>query len=175
MTRLFTSAAEVIKHNQQSKDAWRNERGLGEAVQGACSSMGRASVSKTEDVGSNPTGYAKPLERDIQREIRDAMRKHSAVAHVFRVNSGAQLIEPTNGPRRFVRYHDIPGMSDLWLWLKPPHAPRQAFIEVKRPGEVASDKQAAFLEAVRALGHVGFVASNAADAFERLTSELAAA
>jgi hypothetical protein len=110
-----------------------------------------------------------PYERDIQASVRGLLAHHPAVARVFRINSGAHVAGQGDS-RRFVRYHDIPGMSDLWVWLKG--TPRQAFIEVKRPGEKPSDKQAAFLQAARELGHIAFVTCCAQDAWNSLTEAL---
>lgn len=112
---------------------------------------------------------AAPYEKDIQAAVRALLSKHPAVERVFRVNSGAHVAGQGES-RRFVRFHDIHGMSDLWVWLKG--SPRQAFIEVKRPGEKPSEKQAAFLEIARAHGHIAFVATDARQAWQQLTEAL---
>jgi hypothetical protein len=110
-----------------------------------------------------------PLEREVQRACREALRAHPAVSRVFRMNSGAHVIDDGQGARRFIRYHDVDGLSDLWVWLKRPFAPRQAFIEVKRPGEKPTEKQAAFLEGARAYGHIAFWCTDAAQCWAELT------
>lgn len=161
MARLFATADDVAAHNARSQDAWRRQRGLGDTI---------APIEQPKPV-ERPVV---PLEKDIQREIRDALMLHGAVENVFRFNSGAHAVDDGKGPRRWIRYHDVPGMPDLVCCLKLRYGTKLAFIEVKRPGEQPTFKQAAFLEAVTAKGHVGFVASNAADAFDRLTQELAA-
>jgi len=119
-----------------------------------------------------------PLESDIQRAIRDALSRHPAVESVYRINGGARVVERfvdeqgREHKRRFVRNHDIPGMSDLFVWLKPRYGTRQAFIEVKRKGMKPTDEQEAFLERARLRGHVAFWCDDAADAWKRLSEEL---
>lgn len=110
-----------------------------------------------------------PLERDIQAAVRALLSKHPAVERVFRVNSGAH-VAGQGASRRFIRFHDVHGMSDLWAWLKG--TPRQAFIEVKRPGEKPTEQQAIFLEHARAHGHIAFVTHDAQEAWEQLSAEL---
>ena len=119
-----------------------------------------------------------PLEHDIQRAIRDALERHPAVEAVYRINGGAKIVEAfvdekgKKHPRRYVKNHDVPGMSDLWIWLKPRYGARQIFIEVKRPGKEPSDEQEEFLERARLRGHIAFWADDAADAWKRLSEEL---
>jgi len=119
-----------------------------------------------------------PLESDIQRAIRDALARHPAVEAVYRINGGAKVVEAfidkkgKKHDRRYVKNHDVPGLSDLWVWLKPRYGTRQIFIEVKRPGKEPSDEQEAFLERARQRGHLAFWVDDAADAWKRLSEEL---
>lgn len=113
------------------------------------------------------------LERDVLRSVRTALRVHPAVQAVWRVNSGAHLTGE-GAERRFIRYHTIPGMSDLLALLKPRYGPRLAFIEVKRPGKQPTQQQAAFLAVMRERGHAAFIASDPAQAWRELSQQLAA-
>jgi len=105
--------------------------------------------------------------------VRQAMHFHPAVAAVHRVNSGAHVVG-TGKHRRFVRYHDVEGMSDLWIWLKPKYGPHQVFIEIKRPSEYknVSEKQKEFLARAKAHGHISYVATSAKQAIELLDEGL---
>jgi hypothetical protein len=114
---------------------------------------------------------AAPYEKDIQSAVRALLSKHPAVERVFRINSGAH-VAGTGESRRFIRFHDVPGMADLFVLLHPRHGTRFCFIEVKREGERPSEKQAAFLDMMRLRGHVAFVATSAQQAWNDLTSAL---
>lgn len=112
-----------------------------------------------------------PRESEVLPAVREALRLHPAVSRVFRVNSGAHF--SADESHRFIRYHDVDGMSDLWVWLKPPYAPLQAFVEVKRPGGRLSDNQRAFLEGASAHGHIAIVTASGSEAYASLQRALA--
>jgi hypothetical protein len=109
------------------------------------------------------------LERDVSREGRRWLKRHPAVQMVWRVNSGAHM-----RGKRFIRYHTIPGMSDVWVLLKPHFGTVMVFIEWKRPGKEARTEQAAFLESMRERGHIAFVATSESAAWEQLSEALRA-
>lgn len=102
-----------------------------------------------------------PAERDVLSAVRVILHYHPAVSEVHRFNSGAHVVGEGK-LRRFVRYHTVKGMSDLWAILTPEHGTRQAFIEVKRPSKAnsATADQIAFLEAQKNRGHIAFVCWN---------------
>lgn len=77
-------------------------------------------------------------------------------AFVFRVNSGA-VVSEYKGKRRFMRFNSAPGCSDILGIL-----PGGTFLacEVKRPGQKLTEKQQAFLDAVRKKGGVGLWVSS---------------
>lgn len=114
-----------------------------------------------------------PLEGNVLTSIRGALHYHPAVAKVFRFNSGAHIAGEGKN-RRFIRYHDCTGFSDLWIWLKPRFGTRQAFVEVKRPSKKngASDEQLAFLAEQKKRGHIAFVAWNAEQALNEFNRQL---
>lgn len=125
-----------------------------------------------ERVDAKPANVLREV--DIQRDVRDALSKHPAVQKVWRVNGGGAFVPGVGGVERFLRFHDIPGMSDLWVLLKPRYGPRMGFVEVKRPGEKPTEKQAALLETMRDRGHIAFVATSAMQAWTELSQQIAA-
>ncbi|TXG80121.1 MAG: VRR-NUC domain-containing protein [Thermomicrobiales bacterium] len=92
-------------------------------------------------------------------ECYKALRHHPAVAWAGRFNSGAMSINEGRPGRRFVRFSDVPGLSDLLGQLRDG---RLIACEVKSPDGRLSESQAQFLERVRLAGGVAFVARNAA-------------
>jgi hypothetical protein len=104
-----------------------------------------------------------PLEKEVQAQIKQYLQLNGWL--VLRLNSGAIPAE-YKGKRRFIRFNDQPGCSDL-LALKDGVA---AFIECKRPGKKATAEQESFLEEVRKHGGIAFVA----DSLDSLLSNLQA-
>lgn len=102
-----------------------------------------------------------PRESDILSQCRDWLRLTGWL--VLRVNSGATVAEH-KGKRRFFRFCDTPGVSDL-LALKG-----GVFLgcEIKRPGNKPTAKQLSFLDAVRRHGGMAIVA----DSVESLARQL---
>lgn len=97
----------------------------------------------------------KPLERDIQKAIIEALRLHPRVLKVVRFNSGGSMHTGANGRDYLVMFSSEP-VPDLFVLLKGGFA----WLEVKRPGwsrptDLREERQAAFLEAVRAAGGIG--------------------
>lgn len=94
-----------------------------------------------------------PLEKDVQGAIKDWLRLQGFF--VLRQNSGAFAGE-YKGKRRFVRFTDRPGVSDLFfakgqVW---------GYCEVKRPGAHPTLPQMAFLADVRRHGGIGITATS---------------
>lgn len=85
-------------------------------------------------------------EADIQAAIRDYLALRGAV--VIRVNSGRMPWTDKAGKRRSMAMNDSPGCSDLLVCFRG----KFLALEVKRPGEFETPKQAAFLERVRQAG-----------------------
>lgn len=102
-----------------------------------------------------PSG--KPLERDILRDIMDALRKHPAVATVQRRQSG---VYQDGG--RWIRV-GVRGEADISGILK---GGRAYAIEVKRPGRLPDERQTEFLNRIQAAGGVAGVASSVAEALQ---------
>ena len=90
------------------------------------------------------------LEKDILAQIRDYLRLTGWL--VIRLNSGA-VPARSNGRRRFIRFNDTPGCSDL-LALRGGVV---LLAEIKRPGGRATAAQQSFLEEVRRHGGLGLV------------------
>lgn len=87
------------------------------------------------------------LERDVQRTVIDWLRLWGAVP--VRVNSGA-----TKVGKRFVRFNDEPGCSDLLVCLPDGMF---AAVEVKRPGGKLTPHQRAFLDFITSRNGLGLV------------------
>lgn len=100
-----------------------------------------------------------PLESDLLAGALRALALHPRVKWVCRMNSGAMRVKDSNGRQRFVRFHTMPGMSDIIGQMRDG---RFIAIEMKRPGEKPTDDQRAFLELVRAGNGVAGVANDAA-------------
>ncbi len=98
-----------------------------------------------------------PLEKDIQRQILDYLALRGIPA--WRVNSGAMVGE-YKGKKRFMRMNGKPGMSDICGVIP---GGRALFIEVKRPGRLATVEQTWFLNEMDAAGALAFVAWSVAD------------
>jgi hypothetical protein len=97
----------------------------------------------------------KPLERDIQRAIIEALRLHPRVIKVCRFNSGGSMHRGANGKDYLVMFSSEP-VPDLFVLLRNGFA----WLEVKRPGwakptDLREERQAAFLAAVREAGGIG--------------------
>ena len=102
-----------------------------------------------------------PKETDVLTVVRQALAFDKRVAWVGRFNSGLMWQE-TAGKRRPVRFHDVPGLSDLIGQMTDG---RLLALEIKRPGwtkptDERERQQAAFIELVLRHGGVaGFVRS----------------
>lgn len=109
-------------------------------------------------------GVKAPLEKDIQRTIRDYLSLLGALP--IRMNSGAFGGEH-KGKRWYVRLNDLDGCPDLIVCLSG----RFVAVEVKRPGEKPTDKQTAALDAIRRAGGLAFVARSVDDVEKALRAE----
>jgi hypothetical protein len=130
--RFRPSLAEQRRVNQQALDYLR--------------AMSPNENAPRIDVGAKPKRKRippRPLERDVQRAILHYLRVHPLVAWVGRFNRGAV----SGGDGRFVRFNTVVGCSDLLGQLKTGNL---LAIECKRPGERATEEQAAFLAIVNA-------------------------
>ncbi|HEY3789600.1 MAG TPA: hypothetical protein VGL71_12140, partial [Urbifossiella sp.] len=103
--------------------------------------------------GRSPS--AAPLEREIQRSIIAFLESRGAV--VIRANSG--MLPRADGGRMRCVSCSAGSVSDV---LACYHG-RFLAVEVKRPGKVPSEGQAAFLAAVERSGGIGIVATGIGD------------
>jgi hypothetical protein len=118
------------------------------------------------DVGARekrtaPVRSTEPLERDIQKAIRQLLRVHPMVAWHGRINRGA--VQDAHG--NYVAFNDIKGCSDLIGMLKTGH---WLAIEVKRPGNVPTEDQQEFLDVVALNGGLAFWADSVDTVAKRL-------
>src|SRR3990167_3677460 len=114
----------------------------------------------------------KPLERDIQRAIIEALRLHPRVLKVVRFNSGGSMHRGANGKDYLVMFSSEP-VPDLFVLLKAP--PRICWLEVKRPGwdrprDLREERQSAFLAAVREAGGIGQFVRSVEEAIAAIAS-----
>ena len=106
-----------------------------------------------------------PKEKEIQDSIREYLSLIGAVP--IRINSGG-IAASYGGKRRFVKFNDTPGVSDLLVCL---HG-RFVAIEVKRPkGSKILPDQLAFLDSIRQAGGIAFIAKSIEDVRVSLLSE----
>lgn len=101
-----------------------------------------------------------PLEKEVLKACRDYLRLTGWLT--IRLNSGAVRGEH-KGKRRFVRFNDTRGCSDL-IAVKQV----TVFIEIKRPGGKLRPEQVAFLEDARRHGAAAICVSS----LEELQREL---
>jgi hypothetical protein len=126
-----------------------------------------------------PSGYVSPtaLERDIQPQVLDALRKHPRVAWIHRQNTAAGfLLDPKTyhalvqsgalrkEQARFIRF-GWPGQLDNTGQLKDG---RRLDVESKTLHGRASDEQAATIDAINAAGGKAFIARCAEDVFREI-------
>lgn len=111
-----------------------------------------------------------PSEAAVLAAVRTALRMHPAVAWVGRFNSGA-AVAGEGSARRFVRFSDISGLSDLLGQLRDG---RVLAVECKRLStrNQVTPAQSAFLEQVSGAGGVAFVAWAADQAIKELEGRL---
>lgn len=111
-----------------------------------------------------------PTEKEIQTQIMDYLRLVGVLA--VRINSGA-VIGSYKGKKRFVRFNDTPGCSDILACLPPDG--RWLALEVKRPGAstIAERRirQNLFLDRVRQAGGIGCYVRSLDDLFRVLLAE----
>lgn len=100
-----------------------------------------------------PTKRATVSEADVQRAIRQLLRVHPLVAWHGRINRGAVMDASGN----YVQFNDIKGCSDILGQLKTGH---MLAIEVKAPGNVPTEAQEEFLDAVACNGGLAFWADS---------------
>jgi hypothetical protein len=96
----------------------------------------------------------KPVEKDIQNAIVAYLRtRYGAV--VIRYNSGVMESDGPGG-KRFTKFNDAPGHSDLGGVLP---GGRAFYMEIKRPGNRPTEKQQAFLDRMAKAGAIVGVAT----------------
>lgn len=91
-------------------------------------------------------------EGGIQDGVLQMLRLHPRVQFAVRLNAGAYKTDDG----RFIRFGFV-GCPDLWAMLK---GGRLCCLEVKQPGQKATEAQAVFLDMVRAGGGVAAVVSS---------------
>jgi len=107
-----------------------------------------------------------PLEKDIQRVVLQWLALAGVFA--FRVNSGGMRWRDTKGKSRYMQFNGAEGCSDV-VGVLPDG--RALFVEVKRPGGKATEKQLGFLAAAQTAGAVAVVATGVEDLRGKLRAE----
>jgi len=102
----------------------------------------------------------KTMESDVLKSIMAYLKIHPKVAWIARINTGAMLID-----HRFVRF-GFNGCSDIIGQLKDG---RFLAVEVKRPGNVPTKLQNAFIQMVNDNGGLAFWADDVFTVEERLS------
>ena len=154
-TKFKPSLAETRRRNQQALDFLRVSSYREDAPRIDVGAKAKRSA---------PARSAAPLERDIQKAIRQLLRVHPLVAWHGRINRGAV----TDGSS-YVQFNDIRGCSDLIGQLRTGH---WLAIEVKRPGNKPTADQEEFLDAVACNGGLAFWA-DCTETVERRLAEWA--
>lgn len=116
------------------------------------------SLSWLEPKGMNP-------ETRLMQKIRLAVGALPGT-RIFRNNVGVAQF-PDGRP---VRYGLCPGSSDLIGWTVRRGRAIFLAIEVKCPGERVTNEQGLFLKVVNGAGGIGFVATSAEEALEKLNA-----
>ena len=111
-----------------------------------------------------------PLERDVQKQIIDGLRRHPKVGMVERINSGSAVERNADGSERHIQFHHVYSVNgvrmravDISCTLKV--GGMRFVIEVKRPGWKAprgerEEAQDAYIKHVRACGGMGMFATS---------------
>ena len=112
----------------------------------------------------------KPLEREIQKAIIEALRLHPRVLKVVRFNSGGSMHRGANGKEYLVMFSSEP-VPDLFVLLRGGFA----WLEVKRPGwrqptDEREMRQSRFLATVREAGGIGCFVRSVDEALEAISS-----
>lgn len=110
-----------------------------------------------------PKPRTAPTEHEIQAAILDYLRR-VVRAEAIRYNSGMMQIGE-GAARRFVRFHDADGHADIGGVLP---GGRAFYLEVKRPGEKPTPKQAKFLARMAKAGALTGVVTSVADVADLL-------
>jgi hypothetical protein len=109
-------------------------------------------------------------ESAVLEAVLQLLAVHPMCAWAARFNSGAMAIGQ-GSERRYVRFHTMPGMSDVLGQLKAPWGGRLVAIECKRAGMHPTPEQQSFLDTVNKAGGLALVATSAdqvADALAKL-------
>lgn len=101
----------------------------------------------------------------VLKDVLAALLRHPRVARAWRVNSGAgHLVYRDGSASRFLRF-GFPGSPDIHGVL---HGGTALFVECKRLGGKLTDDQDAFLNHMRKVGAVAFVAYGVGDVLREL-------
>lgn len=103
---------------------------------------------------------AEPLEKDIQKEILAYLQAHPKVAFAGRFNSGTAVASDNYGKTRYTRFNTLRGFPDIHGCLK---GGRALYIEVKRPGGLATIDQTTFILNAQNAGAIAFIAHSLMD------------
>lgn len=95
-------------------------------------------------------GMKAPKETDLVRDCLRLLALRGAIA--IRVNSGGLCAEH-GGKRRFMRFNDTPGCSDILFCYRGIFGACECKVGKNKP----TDKQQSFLDAVRRAGGAAFV------------------
>lgn len=127
-------------------------------------------INGTAQAAKRPPPLRLRVQEVPESVVLDAALKvaglHPGVAWACRMNSGATRYKDANGKERFVRFHTMPGMSDIVGQMKDG---RFLAMECKRRGEYPTEAQQRFLELVRDAGGVAGVVRSAQDAADLLS------
>ena len=110
---------------------------------------------------NEPQKPTEPLEKEIQREIVQALKQNPEVVFVGRFNSGTSVNTDEYGNTRYTKFNTVAGFTDLHGMLR---GGRAFYIEVKRKNTRATQEQAEFIGKVQAAGGLAGVARSVYDA-----------
>ncbi len=101
----------------------------------------------------------------VLKTVLAALLRHPKVARAWRVNSGAgHLVYRNGGASQFIRF-GFPGAPDLHGVMNDGRA---LFVECKRAGGRLTDDQDKFLNDMRRVGAVAFMATSVEDVMREL-------
>jgi hypothetical protein len=101
----------------------------------------------------------------VLKSVLAALLRHPKVARAWRVNSGAgHLVYRNGGASQFIRF-GFPGAPDLHGVMNDGRA---LFVECKRAGGHLTDDQDKFLNDMRRVGAVAFMATSVEDVMREL-------
>lgn len=158
------SARERIENTNRGLRAWGEMFGKPEVAEKLVTPLPPKRERVVRPADGRP---AAPLEKEIQKDIIEAIEQRIDLVFVGRFNRGAAYETNAHGEGRYIWFNTVKGFPDIHGLLLS----GAFYIEVKRPPpnyEKPSDDQQKFLDAARLAGAYAGVATSVEEALALL-------